>query len=167
MAKRVIKKTDTSVKQTAATRRTKKTKTVVKKVPVKKVPVKKVPVKKVPVKKVVKKTLSNKTVKPSKKTVRTVKKKTVVKKTIKTTLAAVARVKLENELRSAEKLEKKQRDKKRGPKREYYIIAETAPIKVFSEMGERVRVGDVKWAYYAIDDSSGVRIGYHHYEKLK
>jgi len=169
MAKRVTK-TTTSAKQTAATRRTKKTSTPTKKAPAKKstatsgktaTPKKSATApKKAPAKKPT--ATSGKTT-PAKKAPAKRTAKAPAKKTTKTTLAAVARVKAENEAKKAALAAKKQGTRNRAPKREYYTIAENAPQSKFNEMGEKVRLGEAKWAYYAIDGD----IGYHHYEKLK
>jgi len=170
MAKRVTKTTETSAKQTAATRRTKKTSTPTKKAPTKKTTAtsgKTATPKKAtttPKKATTKKptATAGKTT-PAKKAPAKRTAKAPAKKTVKTTLAAVARVKAENEAKRAAIAAKKQGTRNRAPKREYYVLAENAPSTKFAEMGERVRKGEAKWAYYAIDGD----IGYHHYEKLK
>jgi hypothetical protein len=162
MAKRVPKSTTTSAKQTAATRRTKKTKTATKKAPVKKTT--KTSGKAATPKKSAKTT---KKVPPNKPTVISGKKVTTkkgpVKKTTKTTLAAVAKYKAEQAEKVAALEAKRKGSRKKTLKREYYVLSEKAPSSEFSEMGEKVRLGEAKWVYYAIDDD----IGYHHYEKLK
>lgn len=51
--------------------------------------------------------------------------------------------------------------KPKKPKSEdkYVRIAADAPQEEFSAIGERVRLGEIKWAYYAFDTNKG----YHHY----
>lgn len=178
MAKKNITKDSTSAKQTAATRRTKKTVTPTKKAPTKKKQVetskdeviipKSIKEKK---KKVVKK--NSKVIAPKKKvTTKEIKKSKVVKTTkrtvksgktptIITTLAKLEKVKTENNSGAFLAIKYNTPNKKSNKK--CFILPQTASSAEFSEMGEKVKQGLVKWSHYAIDGD----IGYHYYEKLK
>jgi hypothetical protein len=145
MAKRVTKIGTESKKQSAAAKRTVKKGT----------PVKKAPVKKSATKKQTKTTLGAvaKKAKP-KKTIKKVPPKASAKKvTKKTTLAEAAKAKIPV-------VKKKRRAK--NP-RVHVRISENATKDKFSAMWERVKDGELKWAYYAIDGN----VGYHHYLVLK
>jgi hypothetical protein len=162
MAKRVTKPT-TSAKQTAATRRTKKTTTPTKKAPAK-TPVKKTATP-TPLVTNGKKT-TTKTAKTPTKTA-TTKKRTVrsgKNPTVKTTLAAAARAKKVNEkpITGAQAAVKDPTPRK-GPKRYFYVLPETASSDEFTVMGDRIKNGEAMWSHYAIEGD----VGYHHYEKLK
>jgi hypothetical protein len=143
MAKRVNK----SSKQTAATRRTKKTTTPVKKAPVKKSSTTKKTVSKTPVKKTPMVTPSQKNV-VKKRTVRSGKNLTV-----KTTLAEITKT-----------------QPKITPSRPKIKINQSSIIKIsedesserFSEIGEQVKKKKLKWLYYAVVNGTG----HHHYQKL-
>jgi len=157
MAKRVSKSA-ADTKQTAAVRRTKKTKT----------PVKKTPVKKAPVKKTTQAVISGntKTAKTATKTAKTAtktapsRKKTVTggkkKITTKTTLAAVAKI-------SGAQAAVKPASNYTKPRKDVIRIKASAPTAKFLELGEKIKRGELKWIYYATDGE----IGYHHYQKLK
>ena len=150
MAKRVSKSA-ADTKQTAAVRRTKKTKT----------PVKKTPVKKAPVKKTTQAVISGntKTAKTATKTAPS-RKKTVTggkkKITTKTTLAAVAKI-------SGAQAAVKPASNYTKPRKDVIRIKASAPTAKFLELGEKIKRGELKWIYYATDGE----IGYHHYQKLK
>ena len=165
MAKRV-KKPTTSAKQTAATRRTKKTTTPTKKTPVKKTPVKKTATKsdtKKPATATSGKKTATKSATTTKKTT-TTKKRTVKSgknPTTKTTLSALEREKAA--ILAKIKNKKPKPATKKNNTKEFYKIPSNAPQVKFNEMGEKVRLGEVKWAYYATDNG----LGYHYYEKLK
>jgi len=164
MAKRVTKPT-TSAKQTAATRRTKKTTTPTKKTPTKKAPIKKTATKsdtKKPATKAsgkktaTKSATTKKTATPKKRTVKSGKNPTT-----KTTFSALEKEKAA--ILAKIKNKKPKATAKKNKSKEFYRIPENAPQVKFNEMGEKVRLGEVKWAYYATDNG----LGYHHYEKLK
>jgi hypothetical protein len=50
-----------------------------------------------------------------------------------------------------------------GIKYEYVRVSENSKSSKFFDMGEKVKKGELRWAYYAIDGN----IGYHYYKKLK
>ena len=75
--------------------------------------------------------------------------------TTKTTLAKQAAV-------VAAKAEPKKKRKTKNA-REHVTISENATKDKFSAMWERVKSGELKWSYYAIDGN----VGYHHYLVLK
>ena len=143
MAKRVKKISTDSKKQTAAAKRTVKKAT----------PVKKAPVKKSVTKKQTKTTLGAvaKKAKP-KKTIKKAPPKTSAKVTKKTTLAKVVEV----------KVPVKKKRKARNP-RVHVRMSENASKDKFMGMWERIKSGELKWDYYAIDGN----VGYHHYLVLK
>ena len=87
---------------------------------------------------------------PSKKA--TVKKKVVSKKT-----APNKRVVNKSTSKQSPKISVKKR------MYEYEKLADNSNSSLFSAMGKRVQEGELKWAYYAIENDTG----YHYYIKLK
>ena len=138
MAKRVSK-TGTSAKQTAAVRRTKKDVTPVKKAPVKKTPVKKAEL----VLTVISGNIKN--TKPPKKTTKT-----------DTSVVYLA-------INGNEMPQKNNRPHKTTKASVFLKVASNASRDEFNAMGEKVRVGEVQWAFFAIDGDKA----YHHYKVLK
>ena len=136
MAKRTTK-TETSTKQTAATRRTKKEATPVKKAPVKKTA----------------------TEKPKTATSGNVIKTKTPKKVVKTEVKTPIRQHLAT---SDNEKTKKTRAVRNKPS-EFVRLAANAKREDFTEMGERVRQGEVQWVYYIIDED----VSYHYYKILK
>lgn len=147
MAKRVKKTSTDSKKQTAAAKRTVKKAT----------PVKKAPVKKSATKKQTKTTLGSVAKKATPK--KTIKKappkappKASAKVTKKTTLAKATKAKVP--------VKKKRKVKNT---RVHVRLSENATKDKFMGMWERIKSGELKWDYYAIDGN----VGYHHYLVLK
>jgi len=128
MAKRITK-TNTSAKQKAATRRTKKEATPIKKAPVKKTATEK-----------------PKTAKSGNET---------ATKTDKKEVKVAETAKSGNETSKVRSLKNKPN--------EYVRLPSNGNREDFTAMGERVRIGEVQWAYYALDGD----IGYHYYRILK
>ena len=143
MAKRTTK-TETSAKQTAATRRTKKEAT---------------PVKKAPVKKTATEKPKTATEKPKTATSGNAIKTKTPKKVVKTEVKTPIRQHLAT---SDNEKTKKTRAVRNKPS-EFVRLAANAKREDFAEMGERVRRGEVQWAYYAVDGD----ICYHYYKILK
>ena len=119
-----------STKQTAATRRTKKKPTPVKTVPVKK------------------------TAAEKPKTAKSGNPKTAItpKKVVKTAVVTPKTAKPGNETT------KKTRTV-RNKASEFVRLPSNAKREDFRAMGERIRSGEIQWAYYAVDGN----IGYHYY----
>ncbi len=134
MANRTNKPT---TKQTAATRRTKKKPT----------PVKTVPVKKTAAEKPKTATEKPKTAKSG----NPIKVKTP-KKVVKTEVTS------QNSAISGNEKPKKTRVV-RNKASEFVRLAANAKREDFRAMGERIRCGEIQWAYYAVDGN----IGYHYY----
>ncbi len=126
-------KTGASAKQTAAVRRTKKESTPVKKAPVKKTA-----------------TESESATSGNTKTIKTVKTPT---KTAPTTIHLA--------INGNEMPQKTARQSKRGG--EFIKLLSNANRDEFNAIGERVKRGELQWAYFAIDGDKA----YHHYRVLK
>jgi len=54
------------------------------------------------------------------------------------------------------------RQKKTKIEKQYVKVSENAKPEKFHQIGERVRLGELRWSYYGIDSVSG-NVGYHYY----
>lgn len=166
MAKRAIK-SETSAKQTAALKRTKKVVTPTKKAPTKKVitkkeevtTLKKAPVKKAPVKKVT-------TAKPPVKTTAKAKvKKVVVESPMKKVLKKASKVVgIQHKAIDGTAMPSKNARPSRVNKNTVFVkVPYNATSEEFKVVGNRIKNGEVQWAYFAVDGDKS----YHYYRVLK